>query len=221
VACDLSSLDSVRSAAEEILARAGAIDLLIHDAGRITRRRSLSADGHELTLAVNHLGPFLLTRLLQERMVPGGRIVVVGSTAHSRGRFDFEDMEMVHGYSWWRAYARSKLANLLFAFALDRRLRGAGVRADCVHPGVVRTNLAAGWSPAVAWAWRLLSPFFRSAREGAAPVLQATLSTEGGGRYFYRFQEARPAAAALDEDLQERLWWWSEAAVERSRRPTA
>jgi NAD(P)-dependent dehydrogenase (short-subunit alcohol dehydrogenase family) len=213
VVCDLGSLATVRAAAEEIGARADRLDLLIHVAGLLSRRRRLSPDGQEWTLAVNHLGPFLLSRLLEDRLPSGGRVVVVGSTAHSRGRIDFDDMQMSRGYSWWKAYARSKLANLLFSFALARRLADRGVGVDCVHPGVVRTNLAAGWSPIASGLWRLLSPFFRDAVEGAAPVLAAALREAGTGRYFHRFEEVEPNPVARDHALQERLWTWSEAVT--------
>ena len=136
VRLDLASLASVRTAADEILARFPRVDLLINNAGVMEAPYSLTEDGFELTLATNHLGHFALTGLLLERLLrtPGSRVVTVTSLAHRRGRIAFDDLNGAAD-----AYAQSKLANLLFAFELDERLAGTGTISLAAHPGIVST----------------------------------------------------------------------------------
>jgi len=214
--CDLGDLDAVRRAVDEILAGGEHLDLLVNNAGLLSRKHRLSPQGHEWTLAVNHLGPFLLTRLLLDAIPDGGRVVNLASIAHTRGRFDFEDMEMRSGYGFWEAYARSKLANVLFTYALARRLEGSGRTANCLHPGVLPTGIANGFSPWATRIWRLISPFYRPVSEGVDAVLRVALDPELegiNGRYFYRGELAESSALSRDEALQERLWEWSERAT--------
>jgi NAD(P)-dependent dehydrogenase (short-subunit alcohol dehydrogenase family) len=193
VRLDLASQSSVRSAAAEIGDRFPRIDLLINNAGVMEVPYARTTDGFELTLATNHLGPFALTGLLLDRLAPGARIVTTSSIGHLEGVIDFDDLQAARGYDRERAYAQSKLANLLFTYELDRRLRAAGTDAIAVacHPGVVHTDLFANrtrlqnfllFSPATRpvtfWA-------VQSVRMGALPALRAATDPSArGGEYF-------------------------------------
>ena len=215
VGCDLASLESVRAAAAAVRAAHPVIQLLINNAGIVSTRRRRSAEGYELTFATNHLGPFLLTQLLRDALVPGARIINVSSRVHYRGRLELApggaDLAAITGgagrYRSVAAYARSKLANVLHTFALARRLAQRGISANCLHPGVVATHLLPGWLNAVRPLFKrvILSP-----EQGARTTLYLALSREAGdvtGRYYDEHQQPQPAAAAaLDLDLQERLW---------------
>jgi NAD(P)-dependent dehydrogenase (short-subunit alcohol dehydrogenase family) len=215
VPCDLSALGSVRQAASIVRQECSGIDLLINNAGLVSLRHRMSVDGYELTFATNHLGPFLLTQLLRERLRAGGRIINVASRAHVRGRLDLENMRDPHArYRPVAAYDRSKLANVLHTFALARRLAGSGVTANCLHPGVVATHLLPGWL-------RLIKPWFTpvtlDAERGARTTLHLALSPDvasANGLYFDEHQRPQPASAlANDVDLQEALWRASERYI--------
>jgi NAD(P)-dependent dehydrogenase (short-subunit alcohol dehydrogenase family) len=212
IRCDLASLRSVRECAQAVRAGFGPIQLLINNAGMVSARRRMSEDGFELTFASNHLGPFLLTRLLQDRLEPDARIINVASKAHYPGRMDLETVADPHArYRGMAAYSRSKLANVMFTFALARRLEGSGVTANCLHPGVVATNLLPRWL-------RLLKPLLSRVmfdpERGAQTTLYLALSTEVvgvNGRYFDERHVVRTASpAANDVTLQESLWTASE-----------
>lgn len=223
--CDFSSQASIRALAGEVLARLDRLDVLINNAGGVNKKRELTVDGIEKTFAVNHLGYFLLTNLLLDllkRSAPA-RIVTVASIGHRRGTLDFDDLGFERsGYGIMRAYTRSKLANVLFANELARRLAGTGVTSNSLHPGSVATNI---WSGAPAWAkpviqilWR---PFFLSVEEGAAFIVQlaADPQLEGvTGKYFETGKMVPPAPLAQDEALARKLWDVSAAMVEKSGR---
>ena len=204
---DLSVQREIRGLAGRFEESGEPLDVLLLNAGVYTRRRRLTVDGIETQLAVNHLAPFLLTRLLRQRLAAArpSRVVVVSSEAHRHARIPFDDLQGERGYSGLRAYARSKLANLLFTREAARRLRGEGVTVNAAHPGVVATNLLfSGFAPL-----RLIAPFLRTPDQGAAtPVRLATdpeLAHVTGG-YFMDGREARPARAALDDGDAKRLW---------------
>jgi NAD(P)-dependent dehydrogenase (short-subunit alcohol dehydrogenase family) len=211
--CDFSSQASIRALAGEVLGRLDRLDVLINNAGGVNKKRELTADGIERTFAVNHLGYFLLTNLLLDliRKSAPARIVTVASIGHRRGTLDFDDLGFERGGYWiMRAYTRSKLANVLFAAELARRLAGTGVTSNSLHPGSVATNI---WSGAPTWAkpviqllWR---PFFLSVEEGAAFIVQlaADPKLEGvTGKYFERGVAVPPAPLAQDEALARKLW---------------
>jgi NAD(P)-dependent dehydrogenase (short-subunit alcohol dehydrogenase family) len=207
VHCDLASLASVRAAAAEVLERHPHIERLINNAGMVSTRHRFSADGHELTFATNHLGPFLLTRLLRRALAPGARIITVSSKVHYRGRLDLDSVDDPRaGYSSTAAYSRSKLANVLDTFGLARRLTGTGITVNCLHPGVVATNLLPGWL-------NLIRPLFRrtilTPEEGARTSLYLALDERAGalhGQYLDEYQQVQQAApAALDRLQQEQL----------------
>ena len=207
VHCDLADLASVRTAARAVLARHAHIDRLINNAGMVSTRRRFSVDGHELTFATNHLGPFLLTRLLLPALTSTARIINVASKVHYRGRMDLDSVDnRAARYSSVAAYARSKLANVLDTFALARQLAGSGIAVNCLHPGVVATNLLPGWL-------NLIRPLFKrvilSAEQGARTTLYLALDRHAAalhGEYLDEHQQVQPAAAAArDPALQQQL----------------
>lgn len=210
--CDFSSQDSIRRLAEAVLASHDRLHVLINNAGGVNKTRRLTVDGIETTFAVNHLGYFLLTRLLTDLLVRSApaRVVTVASEAHRNGTLDFADLGSERGYTLLRAYARSKLANILFAADLARRLEGTGVTSNSLHPGVVATNI---WSGAPGWARPLLQvlfrPFMLTAEKGAATIVQLAASPElegVTGRYFVRGRPVAPSPLAQDQALARRLW---------------
>lgn len=218
---DVADLASVRTFARSLLARHGHLDLLVNNAGIHTARRERSPQGHELTFATNHLGHFLLTQLLLDalRAAPAGRVVTVASEAH-RGAGG-NDFARADEWSGLQAYTRSKLANIMFTFALARRLEGSRVVAHAVHPGSVRTGWARGPESGVL---RLLaaaaSPFLISPEKGARTSLHAATSKEAGERsgvYWVRCRPATPSRAARDVAAQEALWALSERRVASPR----
>lgn len=218
--CDFSSQASIRALAGEVLGRLDRLDVLINNAGGVNKTRELTMDGIEKTFAVNHLGYFLLTNLLLDllkRSAPA-RVVTVASIGHRKGTLDFDDLGFERGGYWiMRAYTRSKLANVLFAAELARRLAGTGVTSNSLHPGSVATNI---WSGAPAWTKPLIQilfrPFFLTAEEGGATIVQlaADPALEGvTGKYFEKGVPVPPAPLAQDEALAKRLWDVSAAMV--------
>jgi len=210
--CDFSSQAQIRRLAESVLARLARVHVLVNNAGGVNKARRLTVDGIEATFAVNHLGYFLLTNLLFDLLVRSApaRVVNVASVGHRRGTLDFDDLGFERGYGIMKAYARSKLANVLFGAELSRRLAGRGVTSNSVHPGSVATNI---WSGAPLWAkpviYLLFRPSFVSPEEGAAAVvrLAADPGLEGvTGRYYEGGKAVEPAPLARDERLAKRLW---------------
>jgi NAD(P)-dependent dehydrogenase (short-subunit alcohol dehydrogenase family) len=211
VPCDLASLASVRRSADIVRGMVGTIDLLINNAGMVSSRHRMSADGIELTFATNHLGPFLLTALLSERLSDAARVINVASRVHYRGRIDFGRITNPDArYGAVAAYAQSKLANVLHTFALARRLSGTRICANCLHPGVVATNLLPRWLRVVK---PLISRVMFDAERGARTTLYLALSSEVAGVsgcYFDENQLPQTAAPlANDQQLQESLWQMS------------
>jgi NAD(P)-dependent dehydrogenase (short-subunit alcohol dehydrogenase family) len=208
VHCDLASLASVRDSADIVRRTFGPIGLLINNAGMVSSRHRMSADGFELTFATNHLGPFLLTALLMDRLHATARIINVASRAHFRGRIEFDRISAAGArYSGVAAYAQSKLANVLHTFALARRLSGTRVCANCLHPGVVATNLLPWWLRMVK---PLISRVVFDPERGARTTLHLALGTEVAGisgHYFDENQLPQPASPrANDLQLQESVW---------------
>ena len=211
--CDFSSQASVRALANAVRSRLDRLDVLVNNAGGVNKARQVTVDGIEATFAVNHLGYFLLTNLLLDLVVKSApaRVVTVASVGHRRGTLDFEDLGFERGgYSIMRAYARSKLANILFAAELARRLAGSGVTSNSLHPGSVDTNI---WSGAPLWAKPIIQlvfrPFFISAERGGQRIVQlaASPALEGvTGRYFENGEAVDPAPLARDASLATRLW---------------
>jgi NAD(P)-dependent dehydrogenase (short-subunit alcohol dehydrogenase family) len=213
VHCDLASLASVREAAAAVRRDYPRLGLLVNNAGTVSTRHRTSVDGFELTFATNHLGPFLLTALLSDHLDKGARIVMVASRIHYRGRLDLAAVTNARArYAATAAYAQSKLANVMHTFALARRMAGTDISVNCLHPGVVATNLLPPWL-------RLIKPLitrvmFDAERGARTSVYLALDQSVAGttGRYFDEYQLPRTAAPlANDIELQEWLWRMSAA----------
>ena len=208
---DFASLAAVRALAATLLARCDRIDVLINNAGLITPHRARSADGIEMTIAVNHLAPFLLTNLLLDRLKASApsRIVNVASTAHRGSWLDPSTMADPPEWTPLSAYGRSKLCNILFTRALARRLAGTGVVAACLHPGVIATDIGNRAGGLASLGWRIAKPFLKSARQGAATSLFLAAvpdPTPFAGTYVVGRKIAEPDRAARDDRLGEQLW---------------
>ena len=219
VCADFASLAQIRNFACE-LRELPRLDVLVNNAGCINLSRSVTTDGFETTFAVNHLAPFLLTRLLLSKIRDSApaRIVTVASAAHRGQRIDFDDLMSTRGYRMLRTYGRSKLANILFTRALAKRLAGSGVTANALHPGMVATHLGQD-----NWLARTVGRAFMavagvSATQGAkTSVYLATSADLDGlsGGYYVKCRAAPLAAApeALDDATAEQLWSVSEELV--------
>jgi retinol dehydrogenase-14 len=211
--CDFASQASVRELAERVLLEQPRLDVLVNNAGTVFAERTVTDDGIEATLAVNHLGGFLLTELLKDRLVESApaRIVFTSSVGHHRGSIDLDDLGFEHGgYQIMRAYGRSKLANILYARYLARELEGRHVTANALHPGSVATGI---WSRAPWFARPFLAVAKRvamvSPEEGAKTITYLATSPDVEGRtggYYERSRLTQPSDSALDDDLGDRLY---------------
>jgi retinol dehydrogenase 12 len=213
---DLSSLAQVRALAGEVLSRHERLDVLIHNAGVISPRRQLTADGLETTFATNHLGPFLLTRLLRgllEHSAPA-RVVTVSSAAHKQVRaIPWDDLPRGAQSGQGRAYPVSKLLNILFTAELARCQAGTGVTANCLHPGFVRTSLGRDVTGVLGAVLPLALRFVPGPAAGARTPVYLASSPEVAdvtGRYFVNCRQAEPSALAKDTAAAARLWALSE-----------
>jgi NAD(P)-dependent dehydrogenase (short-subunit alcohol dehydrogenase family) len=207
---DFSRLDDVRRLAAEILSAHDRLDVLVNNAGLFSPGYRLSADGVELTFAVNHLAPFLLTNLLLDRLEASApaRIVTVASDAHRGSRIDVADLTRPRDWTMMRAYGRSKLCNILFTRELASRLEPSKTVATCLHPGFVATGIGRRGG-LVELGWRLARPLMISAEKGAeTPVFLATVPDPQPfhGGYVIRKVLAQPDPMALDSGLASRLW---------------
>ena len=224
-ALDLTSLESVRSAAASLRAAHPRIDLLINNAGVMYTPRRTTADGFELQFGTNHLGHFALTGLLLEALlpVPGSRVVTVSSTGHRiRAAIHFDDLQWERSYSRVGAYGQAKLANLMFTYELQRRLEPLGATvAVAAHPGVSNTELTRNTPAALRVPVTWLAPYFTQTPEmGALPTLRAATDPEVTGGQYYgpgnRTQTRgypKPVSsspASHDQAVQQRLWSISE-----------
>jgi NAD(P)-dependent dehydrogenase (short-subunit alcohol dehydrogenase family) len=219
LAADFADLDQVAALADEFRRRYDRLDLLVNNAGAVFPRRRLTRDGVEMTFAVNHLAAFVLTTQLLDMLVasaPSG-IVNVTSVAHTAGELDLDDLDFADGYRPYRAYARSKLANVMFTYELAQRLEGTGVTANAFHPGLVRTQIGAkagrlsglGWA-AVQWRWRHLRI---EPDEAAQRLVKVACSPENDtvtGAYFDGDAVSESSASSRDEAAWKQLWTVSE-----------
>jgi NAD(P)-dependent dehydrogenase (short-subunit alcohol dehydrogenase family) len=207
---DLMLMTEVRALAAEVNERYGHIDVLANNAGAMFGSRKETSEGFERTFALNHLAPFLLTNLLRERL-DGGRVVTTASDAHKGGRLDLDDLQSRRSYSAMGVYGTSKLCNILFTRELARR--APRLRANCFHPGVVRTGFGKNENDI----WKLLitvgGPFFRSPERGARSLVWLAVSPEAAeltGAYVQDEKVRDPSAQAREEILAEGLWDRSE-----------
>lgn len=219
---DFASLAAVRALAETVLARHERLDVLVNNAGLIAPRYQESQDGYELTVAVNHLAPFLLTNLLLDRIRASARyatarprIVTVASQAHRGARLDLANLVGPHDWSPLKAYGRSKLCNILFTRALARRLDSAGgsgdagVAAACLHPGIIATKIGNGAGAWVGLGWRVAKPFLTNVAKGAETTLFLATADDPmpfHGAYVVGRSVAQPDAPGRDDALAELLW---------------
>jgi len=203
---DLADFVQIARMAQDLAARLPQLDVLINNAGVYMTERKLSHDGFEMTLAVNHLAHFLLAHLLLPLLKKSAapRVVTVSSVAHQRGRIEFDNLNGEHGYDAYHAYANSKLANTLFANELARR--EPWLCSNSLHPGVIDTKLLhIGFNMAGA-----------SVAEGARTSVYLAASPEVkdiSGKYFDHCAAIAPSPLALDKNLAQQLWAWSENAV--------
>lgn len=217
---DLTSLGSIRAAADELRAEHDTIDLLINNAGVMMTPKATTKDGFELQFGTNHLGHFAFTGLLLDHIVaaPGSRVVTVSSVGHrfARHGIRFDDLQWEKDYSRVGAYGQAKLANLMFTYELQRRLQGTKTIAAAAHPGGSRTELARNLPPLVRVAEGVLQPLFQGPDMGALPTLRAATDPRVlGGQYFgpdgFAEQRGYPVVVAStrvshDGDAQKRLW---------------
>jgi NAD(P)-dependent dehydrogenase (short-subunit alcohol dehydrogenase family) len=212
---DLARLDQVRALAGRLNQTLDRIDVLINNAGLVLNERQVTPDGYEHVFAVNHLAPFLLTNLLRPKLTASapGRVITVSSDAHTAARLDLDDPNLEHGWSSWRSYSNSKLANILFTRELARRLDGTGVTANCLHPGVVRTGFGRDARPLMRVGITIAKPFMLSPERGADTIVYLASSPDVAaktGGYYVKRQLREPSAAARDDGLARRLWEISE-----------
>ncbi len=219
--CDFSSQRAIRAFGKAFREKYDALHVLVNNAGALVPERKITEDGLELTFAANHLGYFLTTELLLDRLKAAApaRIVSVASAGHTRAKsIPWDDLNSERGYSGVDAYCVSKLANILFTFELARRLEGTGVTANCLHPGAVATNfgLGGGW---LKWAVKLAQPFMIDDEKGAETqiFLASSPEVEGvSGKYFAKKKPIEASRAAKDMLAAKRLWALSEDLVRKS-----
>lgn len=212
---DLSIQHQIRTLAAEFKSRYQRLDVLVNNAAVINFRRQVSADGIEMNFAVNHLAYFLLTNLLLDTLKASApaRIVNVASNSHRNKHLDFDNLELNRGYWAGTAYGRSKLANLYFTYELARHLEGTGVTVNAMHPGFVRTNMAANNG----WLVRLFLPLVHrnslTPEQGASTIVYLASSPDVEtvtGKYFVREREVDSDPVSYNEAAAKRLWQVSE-----------
>ena len=213
---DLSSQAAVRKLAAEVVARYGKLDVLVNNAGAMYTTRQVSVDGIELTWAVNHLAPFLFTKLLLDRLKasPPARIITTASGAHLGATIPFDDLNAERSYRGFGRYKETKLANILFTSELARRLEGSNVTAHSFHPGFVASGFNRNNGLLMDMAMLLLRPMSRNVQKGAETLVWLVTSPDvvrSNGRYYVDMQARRPSPEAQDIATARRLWEISEA----------
>lgn len=210
---DLSILAEMKRVGAE-LAREPQIDVLVNNAGAMFNKRQETADGLELTFALNHMAYFVITHILRPKLKPGARIVTTASNAHRGAKLDFGDLQSRKGYSGFPVYSKSKLCNILFNRELARRLAGSGVTANALHPGFVATRFGDNSPGIMRTVLKVAKPLGAiSPEEGAKTIVYLAASPEVAnvsGEYFYECRIATPTAEARNDDDARRLWEMSE-----------
>ena len=223
---DLASLADVRRLAEEYRSRHDKLHVLINNAGAYNSKRELSKDGYEMTIAVNHLAHFLLTDLLLDviKASAPARIINVSSGAHSGAKMDFDDLQAESGYGvGMRAYGQSKLANVLFTNELARRLEGANVAVNSLHPGVVRTGFGRNAKGVIGGIFAVFQfvgrPFLLSSAQGAETSIYLASSPDvetTTGEYFVKSKSVASNDESNDPEVARRLWDVSEELIKQA-----
>jgi NAD(P)-dependent dehydrogenase (short-subunit alcohol dehydrogenase family) len=210
---DLSSMADVRRLAAEFCQKYTRLDVLINNAGGVFASREMTVDGYERTFAFNHLAYFLLTNLLLDRLKAGApaRIVNVSSGAHVGATIDFDDLQNQknYGYGGNHAYGQSKLANVMFTYALARRLAGSGVMVNTLRPGVVATGFGENNAGPLRLAARIFHLFAITPKQGADTVVYLASSPEVEGitgKYWDKRKAIPSSPVSYDEAAQQRLW---------------
>ena len=210
---DLSHLSEMKRIGAE-LAREPQIDVLVNNAGALFNKRQETEDGLEMTFALNHMAYFVVTKLLQDKLKPGARIVTVASNAHRGARLDFNDLQSRRSYTGFPVYSRSKLCNILFNRELARRISGSGVTANALHPGFVATRFGDNSGGLMRAVLKVAKPIGAiSPEEGAKTIIYLASSPQVAGvsgEYFYECKPATPTAEARSDDDARRLWEISE-----------
>ncbi len=196
--------------------------MLINNAGAMYSTRQLTVDGLELTWALNHLAPFLLTSLLLGRLKESApaRIITTASDAHQGAYIPFEDLQAERSYRGYRRYGETKLANILFTSELARRLAGSGVTANCFHPGLVATGFNRNNGLFMNLAMTIVHPMSRMPEKGAETLVWLATSPQldgVSGSYFFDMKAKAPSLAAEDRETARKLWDVSEKQCAGSR----
>ena len=221
---DLGSQRAVRALAAELIAALPRVDVLVNNAGLILDRRVLTEDGLETTFAVNHLGYFLLTCLLERKLLTSApaRIVNVASRAHESATIRFDDLMGARRYNGWSAYTQSKLANILFTYELARRLNGTAVTANCLHPGVIASNFGNAGPLPIRLGIRVGRFFMKGSERGAGTsiYLASAPEVEGvSGKYFVNRRQTRSSDLSYEQSIAAQLWKVSEELTAASAVP--
>ena len=206
--CDFASLDEVRDLADRLLADLPEIHVLMNNAGGVVAKRQETADGYEWMFAVNHLAPYLLTRLLLDRLVASApaRVVTTASDAHTFGPIDVDDYQSAKAFSTMKVYGKSKLANILMTTQLAKVLDGTGATATVFHPGFVSTSLARDNVLGVVF-MKLARPFIKSPKQGAdTGVWLATTDEARNGEYYVKRKPHAVKHDGQDPALAQRVW---------------
>lgn len=213
IIADLAHQYDIRQAAETFKTTFDALDVLVNNAGIIPSKRTETPEGIEQTLAINHLGPFLLTNLLEEPLKKSttGRIINVSSEVHRLGAkvFDINNLQLTEGYSPMKAYGISKLCNIMFTHELAKRWDTSDVTVNALHPGVVSTHLASDASWVMKLTYLIGRPFMRSPKSGAQTSIYLATSDEVtgvSGQYFKNKKVTDPAPIARNDDITRQLW---------------
>ncbi|TCT15314.1 NAD(P)-dependent dehydrogenase (short-subunit alcohol dehydrogenase family) [Natranaerovirga pectinivora] len=210
--CDLGSFEEIRQFTRGFKKRFNQLDVLINNAGVILPGYYKTKDGFELQFGVNYLGHFLLTNLLLDllKVSDDGRIINVSSGAHKQGKIHFKDINLEKNFYFWKAYAQSKKANILFTYELARRLNDTNITVNCLHPGAVATSMGinreTGFGTLIT---RALKPFFLTPQEGAETSIYLATSNEVEGvtgKYFYKKRAIPSSKSTYDELLAKKLW---------------
>ncbi len=216
---DLSSLADVHQVADTIVKKHDRIDVLLNNAGAIIMDRTITKDGYEATFATNHLAYHLLTKRLLDTLkkAPEPRVVNVSSEFHRRGTIKFDDLMGERNWSALRAYAASKLANILFTTELARRLEGTNVTTNSLHPGAIGSNFGVSNGGVVGFLWKLAGPFLMNEKDGAKTsiYLATDPNVKVTGKYFEKCKERKPSREARNTDIAKKLWDVSEDLISK------
>lgn len=220
---DLSRISETLLLAQYIQSTYSRVDVLVNNAGAYFQSRQVSAEGIEMTFALNHLSPFVLTSSLINmlRASAPSRIITVSSAAHQGAKMNFDDIQLAKRYSGWQAYAQSKLANLLFTYELSDRLQGSDVTVNALHPGFVKTGFGKGMPSLLTSIGGLIQHYFAlTPEQGAQTSIYLATShdvAEVTGRYFVNKQPVASSRASYDYTARGKLWQLSEQLLNAHR----